>query len=59
MIEREVIIDYELVRGLPGDVVTRVRELLTIEGWQPLGEPKIITIDGQDIIIQPMANYEI
>lgn len=58
MSKRDLIIDYELVRGMPGDVVQRVRELLTMDGWQPFGEPKIIKIDGCEVMIQPMAQYE-
>jgi len=59
MIERDLILDYDLVRGLPGDVAERVQVLIAqSEGWQPLGEPKIMKIGECEVIVQPMAQYE-
>ena len=56
MIERDLIIDYELVRGLPGAVEERVKELIKlVDGWQPRGKPTLMKIDGCDIVVQCMV----
>ncbi len=55
MIAQDLIIDYDLVRGLPGVVAERVQELIgSCEGWQPVGELIKMTIDGCEIVIQRM-----
>lgn len=56
MTERDLIIDYELVRGLPGDVEERVKGLIgNCNGWQLKGLPTLMKIDGCDIIVQCMV----
>ena len=56
MIERDLIIDYELVRGLPGNVEERVKELIKgSNGWRPKGKPTLMKIDGCDILVQCMV----
>ena len=56
MIERDLIIDYELVRGLPGVVEDRVSKLIkSRSGWQPKGKPTLMKIDGCDILVQCMV----
>lgn len=59
MTNRDLIIDYELVRGLPGVVEKRVQDLITrVEGWQPKGKPAQMKIDGCDIIVQCMVRID-
>jgi hypothetical protein len=60
VIERELIIDYELVRGMPGDVMQRVKELIgrADDNWQPKGKFEIMDIDGHEVVIQLMVKYE-
>ena len=57
MIERDLIIDYELVSSrLPGGVEERVKELIKpSNGWQPKGEPTLMKIDGCDVLVQCMV----
>ena len=60
MIEMPLVIDYELIRGMPGDVTKRVKELIARcdDNWQPKGKFEIINIDGVDVVIQLMVKYE-
>jgi hypothetical protein len=60
MTEKALIIDYELVRGLPGDVTHRVKELILRcdENWQPKGKFEIMDLGGHDVVIQLMVKYE-
>lgn len=54
-----MIIDYGLVRGLPGNVEERVQHLLQLRnGWQPKGNPTVMTLDGCEIMVQCMVQYE-
>lgn len=56
---RNLIIDYELVRGLPGVVEKRVQDLITrVEGWQPKGKPTSMKIDGCDVLVQCMVKLD-
>ena len=58
MIERNLILDYILVRGMPRDVQQQVQNLIArCEGWQPKGKPKIMDFNGDDIIVQCMVKY--
>lgn len=59
MIERNLIIDYELVRGLPYVVEKRVKELIgSCEGWQPKGKLIHTMIGEYKILVQCMVKYE-
>ena len=59
MIQRDLIIDYDIIRGLPGDVAEKVQQLISKQkNWQPYGEPVRMKIDNCDVIIQSMVQYE-
>jgi len=51
-----MILDYKLVRGLPGDVEAQVQDLLdNKEGWQPEGKPFTMDLGGFEVIVQNMV----
>ncbi len=60
MIERDLIIDYQMVKSrLPERVEERVKELIdSCNNWEPKGDPMKMKIDGFDVIVQCMAQYE-
>ena len=58
MIEKDLILDYDIIRGMPGEVAEQVRWLLREQsGWQPFGKPEIIKVEGTEIIAQCMVRY--
>ena len=59
MIERDLVLDYDLIRGLPGDVTERVQELLSsCDGWEPRGKPIKMKVDNHEILVQCMVKYD-
>ena len=59
MIEKNLILDYDLIRGLPVDVAEKVQELIaSCDGWQPKGKPIKMKSDNCEILIQCMVKYE-
>lgn len=59
MIERNLVLDYDLIRGLPGDVAERVQKLIGLcEGWEPRGKPIKMKVDNNEILIQCMVKYD-
>jgi len=59
VIERPMIIDYEIVCGLRGSVEDRVQYLIRPQnGWQPKGKPILMTHGGCEILVQCMVRYE-
>ena len=54
-----MIIDYEMVCGLPLSVDTRVKHLVrSRNGWQPKGEPFLMKHHGTEVLVQCMVKYE-
>ncbi len=60
MIERNLIIDYQMVMdSYPERVEERVKELINSrDNWEPKGDPMKMKIDGYDVVVQCMAQYE-
>ena len=59
MIEKDLIIDYQMVRGMPGDVEVRVQQLLEYrDGWVPKGDPLVMKIDGCEVLVQCMVQLK-
>jgi len=56
---RELILDYDLLRGLPGDLAERVQTLIAQgDGWQPKGKPIKMKINEAEVLVQQMVKYD-
>ena len=59
MKERDLILDYDIIRGLPGDVADTVQRLIAkCTGWQPSGDLKIMKLGDCEVVVQCMVKYE-
>jgi len=54
--EMKFILDYKIIRGLPGDVENQVQELLDrCDGWQPEGKLFIMKLGDYEVLVQKMV----